>query len=275
MKAASILFAAMTFGATFALGGAAHATSVCNAPSGLNLRSYPSLHAPVTRTLADGSELGNARGTSPNGLWTKVSVNGRNGWVYSAYTCAADGTSSASNHARHAAHNGGGSSGGSGNGPGDAAASAVASSGNWRSPVPGTCVTSPYGRRSLNGRGEFHPGLDLGVPCGTPVHPTAPGKVIFAGWKGGYGNAVMIQHPNGLVTLYGHNSHLDVRPGQQVDQGTVISKSGSTGRSTGCHVHFEVRNGPNGSTRDPRTLIGFAHCPTEGGPIDDHAGIHH
>lgn len=268
MKAASRLLAAMAFGATFALAHVAGATSVCNAPSGLNLRSYPSLHAPVSRTLAEGTELGSARGTSPNGLWTKVSVNGRSGWVYSAYTCSADGTASAASHARDTARPSDSSSG-------TPDSSAVASSGNWRSPVPGTCVTSPYGRRTLGGRGEFHPGLDLGVPCGTPVHPTAPGRVIFAGWKGGYGNAVMVQHPNGLVTLYGHNSHLKVRPGQQVDQSTVLSLSGSTGRSTGCHVHFEVRNGASGATRDPRTLIGFAHCPTEGGPIDDRAGVHH
>jgi murein DD-endopeptidase MepM/ murein hydrolase activator NlpD len=95
----------------------------------------------------------------------------------------------------------------------------------------------------------MHEGIDIAVPSGTPVVASASGTVITAGWLGGYGNLVVIDHGNGLATAYGHNSSLAVGGGQQVAQGQVIAYSGSTGHSTGPHVHFEVR--VNGTPVDP------------------------
>jgi murein DD-endopeptidase MepM/ murein hydrolase activator NlpD len=113
---------------------------------------------------------------------------------------------------------------------------------NW--PVSGP-ITSPFGMRW----GTLHPGIDIGVPSGTPVHAAASGTVIWCGWMSGYGNLVMIDHHNGLVTLYGHNTSVAVGCNQQVSQGQVVSYSGCTGFCTGPHVHFEVRL--NGSAVDP------------------------
>ncbi|MGN0708895.1 MAG: murein hydrolase activator EnvC family protein [Anaerovoracaceae bacterium] len=120
-------------------------------------------------------------------------------------------------------------------------------------PVHGT-VTCEWGtQRSY----EKHPGMDIGVASGTPVKAAAAGVVIYAGWNGGYGNCVAISHGSGLITLYGHNSSILVSVGQRVSQGTVIAKSGSTGWSTGPHVHFEVRKGSMNSyvTVNPRNYL--------------------
>jgi murein DD-endopeptidase MepM/ murein hydrolase activator NlpD len=111
-------------------------------------------------------------------------------------------------------------------------------------PVHGV-LTSTYGWRW----GRMHEGIDLAVPTGTPVVAAAAGTVIVAGWMGGYGNLVVIDHGNGIATAYGHNSSVAVSYGQSVAQGQLISYSGSTGHSTGPHVHFEVR--VNGSPVDP------------------------
>ncbi len=111
-------------------------------------------------------------------------------------------------------------------------------------PVSGV-LTSGFGYRW----GRLHEGIDIAVPSGTPVHASASGTVIVAGWVGGYGNLVVIDHGNGLATAYGHNTSVAVGVGQSVAQGQVISYSGSTGHSTGPHVHFEVRI--NGSAVDP------------------------
>jgi murein DD-endopeptidase MepM/ murein hydrolase activator NlpD len=111
-------------------------------------------------------------------------------------------------------------------------------------PVSGP-ITSPFGMRW----GTLHPGLDIGVPSGTPVHAAASGTVIWCGWMSGYGNLVMIDHHNGLATLYGHNTSVAVGCNQQVSQGQVVSYSGCTGFCTGPHVHFEVRL--HGSPVDP------------------------
>jgi murein DD-endopeptidase MepM/ murein hydrolase activator NlpD len=98
-------------------------------------------------------------------------------------------------------------------------------------------ITSGYGRRW----GRMHRGIDIGAPIGTPVIASAGGVVEFSGWNsGGYGNMVDIRHPDGSMTRYAHNSRLLVRTGQQVDQGQQISEVGSTGYSTGPHLHFEV-----------------------------------
>jgi murein DD-endopeptidase MepM/ murein hydrolase activator NlpD len=104
-------------------------------------------------------------------------------------------------------------------------------------------ITSPFGERPtpFGGEGQqFHDGVDIGVPTGTPVHATADGRVIVAGWDSIYGWQVRIDHGSGLQTLYGHNSRLLVAVGEQVVKGQVISLSGSTGASTGPHVHYEV-----------------------------------
>ena len=117
-------------------------------------------------------------------------------------------------------------------------------------PVNGP-ITSPFGGRihPVTGIWLGHTGLDIGVPYGTPVHAADGGKVILASWYGGYGNAVVIDHGNGISTLYGHNSSLAVSVGQTVSKGEVVAYCGSTGVSTGPHVHFEVRI--NGRPVDP------------------------
>ena len=111
-------------------------------------------------------------------------------------------------------------------------------------PVHGV-LTSGYGWRW----GRMHEGIDLAVGVGTPVVAAAAGTVIVAGWLGGYGNLVVIDHGNGIATAYGHNTSVTVGVGQFVEQGQLVSYSGSTGHSTGPHVHFEVRI--NGSPVDP------------------------
>ena len=84
-------------------------------------------------------------------------------------------------------------------------------------------------------------GMDIAVDYGTPIHAAAAGVVVYSGWMGGYGYAIMIDHGGGLVTIYGHNSSLSVGEGQRVSQGQVVALAGSTGYSTGPHCHFEVR----------------------------------
>ena len=109
-------------------------------------------------------------------------------------------------------------------------------------PVNGE-ITSPFGWRvhPIWGTQIFHAGLDIGADYGDPVHAADSGTVVFAGWMGGYGNAVMIDHGGGMVTLYGHNSSITVGEGEQVSKGQTIALAGSTGNSTGPHCHFEVR----------------------------------
>jgi murein DD-endopeptidase MepM/ murein hydrolase activator NlpD len=111
-------------------------------------------------------------------------------------------------------------------------------------PVHGV-LTSYYGWRW----GRMHEGIDLAVPSGTPVVASAAGRIVHAGWMGGYGNLVVIDHGGGIATAYGHNTSVTVGAGQQVAQGQLIAYSGNTGHSTGPHVHFEVRVG--GSAVDP------------------------
>ena len=117
-------------------------------------------------------------------------------------------------------------------------------------PVSGT-LTSRYGYRW----GRTHTGIDIGVPTGTPVKAAASGTVTFAGWKGSLGNLVVISHGNGVQTYYGHNSKITVSAGQSVSQGDVIAKAGSTGRSTGSHVHFEIR--VNGASYNPLSYVSY------------------
>jgi murein DD-endopeptidase MepM/ murein hydrolase activator NlpD len=109
-------------------------------------------------------------------------------------------------------------------------------------PVNDGYVSSPYGYRidPFTGRRSFHPGLDIGVPFGTQVHSVAAGVVTYAGVRDGYGKVVEIDHGDGYMTRYAHNSKLLAHVGEHVHAGEVISDAGSTGRSTGPHVHFEV-----------------------------------
>jgi murein DD-endopeptidase MepM/ murein hydrolase activator NlpD len=95
----------------------------------------------------------------------------------------------------------------------------------------------------------MHEGIDIAVPSGTPVVASAGGTIVVAGWMGGYGNLVVVDHGGGIATAYGHNTSVAVGVGQSVGQGQVIAYSGSTGHSTGPHVHFEVR--VNGAAVDP------------------------
>lgn len=118
------------------------------------------------------------------------------------------------------------------------------SAGGLAWPVNGP-ITSGFGQRW----GRLHAGIDIGVGFGTPIGAAAGGIVIHAGWLGGYGNLVVIDHGGGLSTAYGHQQAIYVRNGQQVGQGQVIGEVGSTGNSTGPHLHFEVRVG--GSPVDP------------------------
>lgn len=109
-------------------------------------------------------------------------------------------------------------------------------------PVGHVRITSPFGARA-NPTGEgaqVHIGQDYGVACGTPVKAAASGTVVQAGWAGHSGNRVRIDHGNGLETTYNHNTSLKVSVGQKVKRGDVVSLSGTTGNSTGCHLHFEV-----------------------------------
>ena len=112
-------------------------------------------------------------------------------------------------------------------------------------------VSSPYGLR-FNGT-EFHQGIDIAAEMGTPIVATADGVVTAAGWNGGYGNMVDVDHGGGIVTRYGHASALAVTVGQQVRRGEVIAYVGSTGRSTGPHVHYEVR--VNGAPVNPAAYL--------------------
>ncbi|OGP15042.1 MAG: hypothetical protein A2052_05040 [Deltaproteobacteria bacterium GWA2_54_12] len=117
-------------------------------------------------------------------------------------------------------------------------------------------VSSRFGDRTdpFTGHTRFHHGMDIAASQGTPVYPASSGKVIFSGTKGGYGNMVEILHDDGLVTRYGHNAENAVKEGDIVSPSRPIAFVGSTGRSTGPHLHFEVLR--NGKALDPESLYG-------------------
>ena len=116
----------------------------------------------------------------------------------------------------------------------------------FMNPVKKGRKTSGFGTRRdpfKARRFQFHRGIDLACPIGTPVRAARSGRVIFRGYRGGYGRLVIVKHEHGYRTLYGHLSRYRVKPGQRVRAGDVIALSGNTGRSTGPHLHFEVRRG--------------------------------
>ncbi len=116
-------------------------------------------------------------------------------------------------------------------------------------------ITSQFGQRfhPILGRSRFHAGTDFGAAYGSPIRAAESGVVIFAGWYGGYGNAVIIDHGGGVTTLYGHASRLDVHEGDAVQKGSAIAAIGTTGLSTGPHLHFEVRQ--SGEPTDPMAFL--------------------
>jgi murein DD-endopeptidase MepM/ murein hydrolase activator NlpD len=122
-------------------------------------------------------------------------------------------------------------------------------------PVPGH-ITSGFGHRRdpfEQADGEFHRGLDIANSLGTPVKATADGIVQLASWQGGYGRMVIIDHGHGYKTYYGHNSKIMVRPGDRVNRGDVISLMGTSGHSTGYHLHYEVWQ--NGRAVNPMKFV--------------------
>jgi murein DD-endopeptidase MepM/ murein hydrolase activator NlpD len=125
--------------------------------------------------------------------------------------------------------------------------------GGW--PIIGGWISSHFGHRSdpFTGRAAFHAGVDFAGPKGAKVIATGPGVVTFSGYKNGYGYVVEITHPTGYLTRYGHNSRNLAREGQTVQKGDPIAIIGSTGRSTGTHVHFEVER--DGNTLNPMRYL--------------------
>lgn len=126
----------------------------------------------------------------------------------------------------------------------------------WNSILGGPArLTSPFGMRPdpFTNLPEFHQGIDIAAAAGTPVYPLMPGEVEFSGWKGGYGKVIIVKHGSGVQTVYGHHSRNLVAPGDQVTENTPIAEVGSTGRSTGPHLHFEMRR--NGRAMDPIHLF--------------------
>jgi murein DD-endopeptidase MepM/ murein hydrolase activator NlpD len=118
-------------------------------------------------------------------------------------------------------------------------------------------VSSNFGMRNdpFTGKQRFHKGIDIAAPAGTPVAAALPGKVISAGYERGYGNTVLVEHDGGLQTRYGHLASINVKAGDTVTSENVIGRVGSTGRSTGAHLHFEVIR--MGTQVDPARLASF------------------
>jgi murein DD-endopeptidase MepM/ murein hydrolase activator NlpD len=127
----------------------------------------------------------------------------------------------------------------------------------FSAPVRGYGVNSPFGLRKLAGeaRARAHKGVDIAAPKGTGVLVTAEGRVLRTGYDaGGFGNFVEVSHPNGMTSLYGHLSRIDVASGMTVEQGQRIGLVGSTGYSTGPHLHFQIER--SGRTVDPARVVG-------------------
>ena len=144
-------------------------------------------------------------------------------------------------------------------------------SSGFRMPVQGS-VTSPFGYRvhPILGFRRMHTGIDFGAPYGAPIAASANGTVASAGWDGGYGQAVRLSHGGGIQTLYGHMSRLAVSPGQQVAAGQVIGYVGSTGMSTGPHLHYELHR--NGERIDPASFRHVTRAQLSGAELEAFRG---
>ena len=117
-------------------------------------------------------------------------------------------------------------------------------------------TSSRYGWRvsPLSGRAQFHRGVDVTNLPGTPVFATAAGAVVFSGWKSGYGYLVIVDHGNGYQSCYGHNSDVWAKEGERVNRGQILAFMGSSGKSTGSHIHYEIWKG--GRPVNPRRFLG-------------------
>jgi hypothetical protein len=196
---------------------------------GLNLRTGPSKQHKVIRVMGEGHDT---TITGVSGSWYKLDDGG---YSYEYYLCPRGSTGSTSS-----------SSSSSG--------SAGSCAGSFTHPAPGRPVTSEFGPRW----GKMHNGIDLGLPLGTSVHAAQGGVVEFAGWMSGYGYAVDINHCGKYTTRYAHLSSFVAHHGDKVGKGQTIAKSGSTGNSTGPHLHFEIRLGGRwGTAVNPRKYISF------------------
>jgi murein DD-endopeptidase MepM/ murein hydrolase activator NlpD len=133
-----------------------------------------------------------------------------------------------------------------------------------RMPIAQTWITSGFGGRAdpFGGGAAFHKGIDFHASLGDPVMAVADGVVSYAGTRSGYGNVVEIDHGNGYVTRYAHNSRLLVKVGELVHRGDQVARAGSTGRSTGAHVHFEVWR--DGRVVNPSRFLGANRPPKRG-----------
>jgi murein DD-endopeptidase MepM/ murein hydrolase activator NlpD len=122
-------------------------------------------------------------------------------------------------------------------------------------PLPGWPIVSGYGSRvhPILGIRRMHEGIDIWAPAGTAIHSAGAGVVIWAGPRGGYGNAVIVEHGGGVATVYAHQSRVGVVPGQRVAKGDVVGYVGQTGLAAGPHLHFEVRI--NGTAYDPLNFV--------------------
>lgn len=129
----------------------------------------------------------------------------------------------------------------------------TASTGKYAWPTSSHKITSDYGWRYIFGEKDWHQGIDIGASHGSTIKASDGGKVTFAGWKGTYGNLVIIKHDNGDQTYYAHCSKIVVKVGEKVYKGQKIAEIGSTGRSTGPHLHFEIRK--SGKTVDPEKYL--------------------
>ncbi|MFJ4840849.1 peptidoglycan DD-metalloendopeptidase family protein [Streptomyces sp. NPDC088746] len=134
----------------------------------------------------------------------------------------------------------------------DSGASQESTGSGWVTPVENANVTTQYRASGASWSSGYHTGSDFQAASGTSVRSIGPGTVVSAGWSGSYGNEVVIQHSDGMYSQYAHLSSLEVSAGQTVTGGQQIGLSGTTGNSTGPHLHFEVRTGPSyGSDVDP------------------------
>jgi murein DD-endopeptidase MepM/ murein hydrolase activator NlpD len=211
---------------------AGSAVAVC-CPSGYgaNLRAAPGSSSTVLAVLPSGT-----KGTvlAGSGSWYRVQAT-QTGWIHGSLLCPASTPDGASP-------------------PSPSAPQPGACTGGFSNPAPGAPVTSPFGWRW----GRMHNGIDLGTPSGSLVRAADGGRVDFAAWVSGYGYMIDVIHCGKYTTRYAHLSQFLVKPGQWVARGASIARSGSSGHSTGPHLHFEIRlGGPYGTPVNPQHYIAF------------------